>query len=66
MKKNRKSLTLPAIRRFREAVEKGDIGGFLIESGEKVCAGSVRVRYALKKRPWVVTIEVRKVYDNRH
>lgn len=61
-----KTLSIPAIRRFREAVEKGDIGGFLIESGEKVCAGSVRVRYALKKRPWVVTIEVRKVYDNRH
>lgn len=66
MKRQKIKLSLPAIKRFREAVEKGDIGGFLIESGEKVCAGSVKVRYVLKKRPWVVTIEVRKVYDNRH
>jgi len=62
MKKNRKSLTLPAIRRFREAVEKGDIGGFLIESGEKVCAGSVKVKYALKNRPWIITVEAKRNY----
>ena len=62
MKKNRKSLTLPAIRRFREAVEKGNFGAFLIESGEKVNAGSVKVKYTLKNRRWTVTVEAKRNY----
>ena len=65
MKRQRRNLSLPAIKKFREAIASGNIGAFLIESGEKVNAGSVKVRYALKKRPWVVTIEVRKVYKTK-
>lgn len=61
MKKNRKKLTLPAIRAFREAIESGNIGGFLIESGENAGAGSVKVKYHFKNRPWVVTIEARRL-----
>ena len=65
MKRQRRNLSLPAIKKFREAIASGNIGAFLIESGEEVNAGSVKVRYALKKRPWVVTIEVRKVYKTK-
>ena len=61
MKKKISKLTLPAIRTFRKAVENGNIGGFLIESGENVGAGSVKVKYHFKNRPWVVTIEARRL-----
>lgn len=64
--KKRKCLSLPAIRKFREAIERGDLGGWLIESGEKASAGSVKVKYTLKNRPWVVTIEAKRIYDNKH
>ena len=64
MRKNRKNLTLPAIRKFREAIVNGNIGTYLIESGEKVNAGSVKVKYTLKNRPWVVTVEAKRIYDN--
>lgn len=66
MRKNRKSLTLPAIRRYREAIESGKLVGWMIESGEKTNAGSVKVKYALKNSPWVVTFEAKRIYDNRH
>ena len=61
MKKNRGKLTLPAIRAFREAIENGKIGRYMIESGENVGAGSVKVKYHFKNRPWVVTIEARRL-----
>ena len=64
--KKRKCLTLPAIRKFREAIERGDLGGWLIESGEKASAGSVKVKYRLKNLPWVVSIEAKRIYDNKH
>lgn len=66
MKKSRKHLTLPAIREFREAIKRGDIGGWLIESGEKASAGSIKVKYTLKNRPWLVTVEAKRIYDNKH
>ena len=66
MKRQRRNLSLPAIRKFREAIASGNIGAYLIESGEKVNAGSVKVKYALKNRPWVVTVEAKRIYDNRH
>ena len=62
MKRQRKNLSLPAIKKFREAIVNGKIGAYLIESGEKVKAGSVKVKYTLKNRPWVVTVEARKIY----
>ena len=61
MKKKISKLTLPAIRTFRKAVENGNIGGVLIESGENVGAGSVKVKYHFKNRPWVVTIEAKRL-----
>ena len=64
--KKRKCLTLPAIRKFREAIERGDLGSWLIENGEEANAGSVKVKYTLKNRPWVVTIEAKRIYDNKH
>jgi len=63
--KKRKCLSLPAIRKFREAIERGEIGGWLIESGEIASAGSVKVKYTLKNRPWVVTVEAKRIYDNK-
>ena len=62
MKRQRRNLSLPAIRKFREDIVKGNIGTFLIESGENVNAGSVKVKYHLKNRPWVVTVEARRIY----
>ena len=56
-------MTLPSIRKFREAIVNGNIGTYLIESGEKVNAGSVKVKYTLKNRPWVVTVEARRQYN---
>ena len=61
-----RSLSIPAIRKFREAIESGKLGSWLIDSGEKVNAGSVKVRYRLKNLPWVVSIEAKRIYDNKH
>lgn len=61
-RRHQRSLSIPAIRKFREAIESGKLGSWLIESGEKANAGSVRVKYTLKNRPWVVTVEARKIY----
>ena len=62
--KKYKKLNLPAIRKFREAIESGNIGRWLIESGEETNAGSVKVKYRLKNLPWVVSIEAKRIYDN--
>ncbi len=56
-----RSLSIPAIRKFREAIESGKLGAWLIESGEETHAGSVKVKYTLKNRPWIVTVEARKI-----
>ena len=66
MKRQKIKLSLPAIKKFREAIANGKTGTYLIESGEKVNAGSVKVKYTLKNRPWVVTVEAKRIYDNRH
>ena len=63
--KKRKFLTLPAIREFREAIKRGDLGCWLVESGEKAHAGSVKVKYALKDKPWIVEVIARRNYDFR-
>ena len=65
-RKYQRTLSIPAIRKYREAIKRGDIGGWLIENGEKAHAGSVKVKYTLKNRPWVVTIEAKRIYDNKH
>lgn len=57
----RKSISIPAIRKFREAVENGTIGGFLIEAGEETNAGSISVKYRLKYKPYVITLEARRM-----
>ena len=64
-KNKNKSFTLPAIREFREAIKRGDIGGWLVESGEKANAGSVKVKYTLKDKPWIVEVIARRNYDFR-
>lgn len=66
MKRRKINLSLPAIKKLREAIENGNIGAYLIESGEEINAGSVKVKYAYKKRPWVLIIEAKRIYDNKH
>ena len=66
MKRQRKNLSLPAIKKFREAIANGNIGNYLIESGKEVNAGSVKVKYTLKNRPWAVTVEAKRIYVNKH
>lgn len=61
-----RQLSIPAIRKFREAIERGNLGKWLIESGEETNAGSVKVKYRLKNLPWVVSIEAKRIYDNRN
>ena len=66
MKRQRRNLSLPAIKKFRDAIANGKFAAYLIESGEKVNAGSVKVKYTLKNRPWVVTVEAKRIYVNKH
>lgn len=61
MNKRKLKLTLPAIRKLREAVGGNDIGGFLIDQCEYFNAGSCKVKFHLKNKPYVVTIEARRV-----
>ena len=51
-KRDRIQLSLPALKRLREASERGDLAGGLIESAEEFGAGSARMRIVLKNRPW--------------
>ena len=62
MKRKRyyKSLTIPAIRKYRDAIERGDIGKWLIDSCEEVGAGSAKIKYSLKRRPYIVTLEAKR------
>ena len=60
-----RTLSIPAIREFREAIKRGNIGGWLVESGEKANAGSVKVKYTLKDKPWIVEFIARRNYDFR-
>ena len=61
MKKRRYvHLSIPAIRKYRKAVEHGGIADFIMDQGEKFGAGSVVVRYTLKNRPWIVTLEAKR------
>ena len=53
-------LTIPAIKKLRDMIERGEIGKGMIDSGESRNAGSVKVKYVLKKRPWIITIEARR------
>ncbi len=66
-KRNRRMLTLtvPAIKKFREILKEGRMENFLIDNGEKFGAGSVRVKIYLKRRPWVLTIEAKRVKKRR-
>ncbi len=60
-KMHRMKLTLPAIRKFRESIGGNDIGGFLIDMCEKAGAGSTKVKFRIKHKPYVVTIEARRL-----
>ena len=53
----RLTLSVPAIRKLREAIERGNIGGWAVEAGEDTNAGSVCIRYTLKHKPWIVTVK---------
>lgn len=64
-RKYQRPLSIPAIREFREAIKRGDIGGWLIENGEKAHAGSVKVTCTLKDKPWIVEFIARRNYDFR-
>ena len=48
------------IKKLRDMIERGEIGKGMIDSGESCNAGSVRVRYVLKSKPWVITIEAKR------
>ena len=64
MKKNRRNflrLSIPAIRELREGIEKGNIGKNLIEMTENFGAGSTKVKYSMKNRPYVITVEARRL-----
>ena len=61
MKRQRKNLTLPAIREFRKAICGNDLGGFLIDQCERSGASSTRVKFRMKSKPFVVTIEARRL-----
>lgn len=60
-KRYNKRLSLPAIRAFRESIANGKTGSFLIGQCEAFGAGSVVVRYRLKDKPFVVTVEARRL-----
>lgn len=53
-------LTVPAIRAYRQLLEEANFVEFLIKTGKETNADSVKVRYVLKKKPWVVTIEAKR------
>lgn len=61
MKRQRRKLTLPAIRRFRESVDRNEFYGFLVDQCERYGAGNVKVKYRLKNKPYVITVEARKL-----
>ena len=61
MTRRRVNLDIPTIRRYREAVEKGDVGNFVLEACKRSHAGSVKIKYLLKNEPYVVILEVRKL-----
>ena len=60
-KRDRIQLSLPALKRLRDAGERGDLAGGLIESAERFGAGRVCMRIVLKNKPWILTIEARRV-----
>lgn len=64
-RKYQRPLTIPAIREFREAIKRGDLGCWLVESGEKAHAGSVKVTCTLKDKPWIIEFIARRNYDFR-
>lgn len=64
-RKYQRPLTIPAIREFRETIKRGDLGGWLIEFGEKTKAGSVKVKYTFKDKPWIVEVIARRNYKNK-
>ena len=45
----RLQLTIPAIKKLRDMIERGEIGKGMIDLGESCNAGSVVVKYVLKK-----------------
>ncbi len=65
-KPKRMRLVVPTLRILRESIERGETGLFLIKEGEKTGAGSVYIRYVLKHRPWIITFEAKRRYDNKH
>lgn len=56
----RLQLTIPAIKKLRDMIERGGMHNEMIDTGERFNAGSVKVRYVLKKRPWIITIEAKR------
>lgn len=56
----RLQLTIPAIKKLRDMIERGAMDNEMIDTGERFNAGSVKVKYVLKKRPWIITIEARR------
>lgn len=64
MIKQKVKLTLPAIKKFREAIANGKFATYLVETGEESNAGSVKVTYTRKDCPWEVTVEARRIQRN--
>lgn len=59
-------LNLPMIRKMREVMDNGETIPEMIRQAEKLNAKTARLRYRLKTKPWTVTIEVKRIYDNKH
>ena len=62
MKRRYLQLNLPVIRKMRELMEKGETVPEMIRQAEKFHASSVKIKYRLKGKPWVASIEVRRIY----
>ena len=67
MKRHRKStrrlsLTIPVIRKIRVDYDDGNLANWLIRKGEETGAGSVLIRYTLKKKPWILTLKAERNY----
>lgn len=55
------NLTIPTIRKYRDAVDNGGLMEYFINMCEKAGAGSVSVKYSLKNRPYRITIKAKRL-----
>ena len=72
MRKKRKqriisrNLSLPVWLKLRMSDELKNEVEWMIDGAEKLNADMVSQSLKLKHRPWKVTLQVKRVYDNKH